>query len=145
MTTPSAQAGMSVRAATYLEYAIISLGLLALVLIFQPLSIGLFSVGCVLVVVAGLVNNLLPMAEPGVTLRSVLVMFLVVAMIFMIVLLVSVASAHLYGAYFLPDAATPSTAPAGKPFYLQPFIWSVVAITVVLAALISLLKRRSSD
>lgn len=144
MIKPPAHAGMSVRAATYLEYAIISLGLVALVLIFQPVSIGLFSIGCVLVVVAGLVNNLLPMAEPGVTLRSVLVMVLIVAMIFMIVLLISVASAHLYGAYFLPDSATPSTAPAGKPFYLQPFIWSVMAITVVLAGVISLLKRGSA-
>jgi hypothetical protein len=140
MNQPSPPAGMSVRTATRLEYAIIGLGLVALLLIFQPFSLGLFSVGCVLVVAAGLINNLLPMAEPGVSLRSVLVMLLVVAMIFLIVLLVSVASAHLYGAYFLPQA---TTAPTAKPFYQQPFIWSVAAITAILAGLVSALSRRA--
>jgi hypothetical protein len=134
-------AGMSVKAATHLEYAIISLGLLALVLIFQPFSLALFSVGCVLVVAAGLINNLLPLCEPGVSPRTFLTIALVVAMVFLIVLLVSVSAAHLYGVYFVEQAAV-STTPAGQPYYAQPFIWTVAAAAVVLAGLISLLKRR---
>ena len=70
--------GMSVKAATRLEYAIISLGLIALVLIFQPFSLSLFSVGCGLVVLAGLINNLLPLCEPGVPARSVVKVALIV-------------------------------------------------------------------
>jgi hypothetical protein len=140
-STPTPSPGMSVTAATRLEYAIIGLGLVALVLIFQPFSLALFSVGCVLVVAAGLINNLLPLCEPGVSLKTVLSTALVVAMIFLIVLLVSVGAAHLYGVYFVEQAAV-STAPAGKPFYAQPFIWAVVAMTVVLAGLVSILTRR---
>ena len=43
-----------------LEYFIIGLGIFALVLIFQPFSLTLFAMGSVLVVLAGLINNLLP-------------------------------------------------------------------------------------
>jgi hypothetical protein len=130
----STSVGMSVKAATYLEYAIISLGLLALVLIFQPFSLALFSIGCVLVVAAGLINNLLPLCEPGVSPRIFLMITLVVA-------LVSISAAHLYGVYFVEQAAV-STTPAGTPYYAQPFIWTVAAAAVVLAGLIKLLKRR---
>jgi hypothetical protein len=137
----STSAGMSVKAATYLEYAIISLGLLALVLIFQPFSLALFSVGCVLVVAAGLINNLLPLCEPGVSPRTFLTITLVVAMVFLIVVLVSVSAAHLYGVYLIDQSAV-TTTPAGTPYYAQPFIWTVAAAAVVLAGLISLLKRR---
>jgi hypothetical protein len=137
----STSVGMSVKAATYLEYAIISLGLLALVLIFQPFSLALFSIGCVLVVAAGLINNLLPLCEPGVSPRIFLMITLVVAMVFLIVLLVSISAAHLYGVYFVEQAAV-STTPAGTPYYAQPFIWTVAAAAVVLAGLIKLLKRR---
>ena len=55
----------------------------------------------VVVVVAGLVNNLLPLAQPGVQARSVITVAMVVAMIFCIVLLVAIFSASLYGIFFL--------------------------------------------
>ncbi len=60
------QTGMSPRGALRLELFIIGLGLFALVLIFQPFSLTLFAIGSGLVVLAGLVNNLLPLAQPGV-------------------------------------------------------------------------------
>ena len=91
--------GMSVKAATRLEYAIIGLGLLALVLIFQPFSLGLFSIGCGLVVFAGLINNLLPLCQPGVRVASVVKVTLVIAVIFVIVTGLSIGSAWLYGLY----------------------------------------------
>jgi hypothetical protein len=90
---------MSVAQATRLEYAIIGLGLLALVLIFQPFSLALFSIGCALVVLAGLVNNLLPLCEPGVPGRSVVQAALIIAAIFVVVTAVAIGSAWLYGVY----------------------------------------------
>ena len=87
--------GMSGKTALRLEMSIIGLGILALVLIFQPFSITVFAIGSGLVVLAGLVNNLLPLAQPGVPARSVVIAALVVAMIFCIVLLVAITAAHL--------------------------------------------------
>jgi hypothetical protein len=132
--------GMTSKQAFKMEYSIIALGLFALLLIFQPFSIGLFSVGCMLVVLAGLVNNILPLAQPGVKVSSVITTAMVVAMIFCIVLLVAIWAAYLYGKFFL-NAPDPNTT-AGKvmlaatPFYLHPFVWSVAAIAAALAALI---------
>lgn len=129
--------GMSAPAALRLEIFIIGLGLVSLVLIFQPISIGLFGIGAGLVVLAGLVNNLLPLAEPGVRVRTVVTVGLVVAMIFAIVLLVSMTAAHLYGRNFLspPPSAVPS-----PPFYMDPFTWGVALVAVVLAAIVTLLN-----
>jgi hypothetical protein len=106
-TTPPR--GMSPRTALRVEYAIISLGVFALALIFQPFSLALFGLGCALVVVAGLANNLLPLCQPGVPVRSVVNAGLIVADIFCIMLLVAIAAAHLYGAFFV-NATAPDTA-----------------------------------
>lgn len=132
--------GMTSKQAFKMEYSIIALGLFALLLIFQPFSIGLFSIGCMLVVLAGLVNNILPMAQPGVKVSSVITTAMVVAMIFCIVLLVAIWAAYLYGKFFL-NAPDPNTS-AGKvmlaatPFYMHPFVWSVAAIAALLAGFI---------
>jgi hypothetical protein len=123
-----------------LEFFIIGLGILALVLIFQPFSIGLFSAGCVIVVFAGLLNNLLPLARPGVPARSVITVAMMIAMIFCIVILVSIAAAHLYGAFFLnppdPNTASGKAMALAPKFWQHPFVWSVAAIAATLAALI---------
>lgn len=132
------------KSALRLEYFIIGLGILALLMIFQPFSITLFTFGSMVVVAAGLINNLLPLAQPGVAKRSVVTVAMVVAMTFCIVLLISILSAYLYGAFFLkpPD---PNTT-AGKvqlnatPWYMHSFTWAIAAVAVVLAGLIS---RRS--
>lgn len=129
-----------------LEASIIGLGILALLLIFQPFSITLFAIGSGLVVLAGLVNNLLPLAQPGVKVRSIITVALVVALIFCCVLLISITAAHLYGVFFLkpPDPATT----AGKvqlatpPFYLQPLVWALAAAAACFAALIATLSRK---
>ena len=128
---------MTPAAAFRLEAFIIGLGMLALVLIFQPFSLTLFAIGSVLVVLAGLVNNLLPLAVPGVPARTVATAALIVAMIFCIVLLVSIAAAHLYGVAFLkppdPNTVMGKVALATPPFYRQPFVWSLAAIAAALA------------
>ena len=129
-----------------LEAFIIGLGILALILIFQPLSLTLFAIGSGLVVLAGLINNLLPLARPGTKIRALVTVTLVVALIFCIVLLVSIAAAHLYGVFFLkaPDPATT----AGKvqlatlPFYLQPLVWGLGIAALCFAAVITWLQRK---
>jgi hypothetical protein len=137
--------GMTAAAARRLEFSIIGLGMLALLMIFQPFDITLFAVGCVLVVVAALVNNLLPLAQPGVPKSAVVKAAMIVAMIFCIVLLVAIFAAYLYGVFFLrpPDPATM----AGRiqlnaqPWYMHSFTWTVAVIACVLAGLISLQGR----
>ena len=130
--------GMNARAALRLEYAIIGLGVFALALIFQPFSLTLFGAGCALVVGAGLVNNLLPLCQTGVPLRSVGVAALIVADIFCVMLLVAIPAAHLYGAYFVISTA-PDTV---DPFYLQPFYWGIAFVAVLLGAAIWMLQAR---
>jgi hypothetical protein len=95
---------MGVANATRLEYAIIGLGVLALILIFQPFSLSLFGIGCGLVVLAGLLNNLLPLCEPQTSLRAVAKVTLIVAAIFVIVVGLAILSAHYYGVFFVGRA-----------------------------------------
>jgi len=132
-----AAAGIGRAAARRLEYGIIALGILALALIFQPFSLTLFGVGCALVVSAGLVNNLLPMCQPGVAVRAIIQAGLIVALIFCIVMLLSIVAAHLYGVLFVialaPDAS--------EPFYRTPFVWGVAATGVVIAVAIAVVNR----
>jgi hypothetical protein len=90
---------MSATTARRLEYSIIGLGLAALALIFQPFSLVLFGIGCGLVILAGLANNLLPLCEVGRPLSSVMRIALIVLAIFVAVALLAVGSAWLYGLY----------------------------------------------
>ena len=93
--------GMSAQTATQVEFAIIGLAIFALLLIFQPFSLVLFGVGCGLVVFSGLVNNLLPLCQPGVTVRSLVNGGLIVVGIFVAVLIIAITSAYLYGRFFV--------------------------------------------
>lgn len=95
----SREGGMSAATAARVEHAIIGLGVIALVLIFQPFSLTLFGVGCALVIVAGLANNLLPLCEPGRPIGSVLRVGLLILAIFCVVAVLAIGSAHLYGLY----------------------------------------------
>jgi hypothetical protein len=139
--------GMTPAGALRLEYAIIGLGVFALVLIFQPFSITLFAIGSALVVVAGLVNNLLPLAQPGVQARKVLWAAMIVAMVFCIVLLISIAAAHLYGVAFLqppnPDTQSGKIQLATPPFWMQPLVWGIAAVAAVLAVVLTFFKSKS--
>ena len=138
--------GMSSQTALRLEYSIIGLGVLALLLIFQPFNISLFMVGCALIVLAGLVNNLLPLAQPGVPKRSVVTVAMVVAMIFCIVLLAAIVVAHLYGAFFLqppdPNTMLGKIQLKATPWYMHSFTWTIAVIAAALAGLITLQSRR---
>ena len=91
--------GMSVATAQRLEFTIIGIGVIALVMIFQPFSLTLFGIGCGLVVFAGLANNLLPLCQPGKSLGTVVRVALLIAVIFVIVAALGIGSAFLYGIY----------------------------------------------
>jgi hypothetical protein len=140
--------GMTNKQALRMEYAIIGLGIVALAMIFQPFSLTLFTIGTIVVVFAGLINNLLPLAQPGVPVRSVVTIAMVVAMIFCIVLLLSIASASLYGAFFLnppnPDTAAGKAQLAATPWYLHSFTLSVAVVAAVLAGLITMRSRKKA-
>jgi hypothetical protein len=138
--------GLTPTAARTLEYSIIGLGVFALLMIFQPFNISLFTVGCALIVLAGLVNNVLPLAQPGVAKRSLVTVAMIVAMIFCIVLLASIVVAHLYGAFFLkppdPNTVLGKVQLNATPWYMHGFTWTVAAIAAALAGLIMLQSRR---
>lgn len=142
------QGGMSATTARKLEYGIIGLGVLALLMIFQPFSLTLFTIGAIIVVLAGLINNLLPLAQPGVPPRSVVTVAMVVAMIFCITLLVAIFAASLYGVFFLkpPDPNTQSgkIQLAATPWYLHSFTLTIAVIAAALAGLITVRSRRKA-
>jgi hypothetical protein len=94
-----AQAGMTVNQAKTVEYAIIFVSVLSLVLLFQPFSLELYSIGAGLVVLAGLVFNLVPLCTPGRSFRALLHAALIIAVIFVVVTLVALGSALLYSWY----------------------------------------------
>lgn len=137
--------GMTRSQALRLEYFIIGLGIFALVLIFQPFSLTLFATGSVLVVIAGLVNNLLPLAQPGVKVSSVITVAMVVAMIFLIVVLISIGAAHLYGAFFLkppdPNTISGKAQLATPPFWRQSLVWGIAAVAAALALAITAMNK----
>lgn len=134
--------GMSRGTALRIEFGIIGLGILALFLIFQPFSLPLFAVGCVLVVLAALANNLLPFAEPGKPLRKVIFAAVVVALVFCTAVLVAIIAAHLYGVFFLTAPATPSLVAPRPPFWTHPMVWTLAALAVVFAFLVRHVARK---
>lgn len=137
---------LTLAAARRLEYGIIGLGVLALLMIFQPFNITLFAIGCMLVVLAALMNNLLPLSQPGVPVRSVARAALIVALIFCVALLVAIFAAYLYGVFFLrppdPDTVAGRAQLNARPWYMHGFTWSVAIVACVVASLLALQGRR---
>jgi hypothetical protein len=95
----SAQAGMTVGQAKMVESAIVLISVLSLILLFQPFSLELYSVGAGLVVLAGLAFNLVPLCTPGRSSRSLVKGALVIVVIFVVVTLLALGSALLYSWY----------------------------------------------
>jgi len=68
-------------------------------MIFQPFSKLAFTAGCILVVAGGLVFNLVPLGTPGRPLRALSTSAAVVMAVFLVVVMVALGSAYLYGIY----------------------------------------------
>ena len=90
---------MTAKQAKMAEYAIVTFSVLSLVLLFQPFSLELYSIGAGLVVLSGLAFNLVPLCTPGRSFRSLLKGTLVIAVIFVIFTLLALGSALLYSWY----------------------------------------------
>jgi hypothetical protein len=99
VSEPGAAQGMSAATARGFEYAIIGLCALALVLIFQPFSLTLYGVGAGLVVLGGLAFNLIPHCRPGVPLRWLVTVALIVLALVVLVFLLAVGTSYLYAWY----------------------------------------------
>ena len=95
---PAAE-GMSAATARTIEHAIIGLCVAALVLIFQPFSLLLYGVGAGLVVLGGLAFNLIPHCRPGVPLRWLVTVALIVLAILLVVFALAVGTTYLYAWY----------------------------------------------
>jgi hypothetical protein len=91
--------GMTRRQAKSVEYSIIGLCLIALVMIFQPFSVTLFSIGAGLVVLGGLAFNLVPFCRPGVPLSMLLRVGLIVLAVLAVAIGLAIGSAKLYAIY----------------------------------------------
>jgi hypothetical protein len=98
------RSGLSLRQARALEYTIVLASIAALVLIFQPFSVELFSIGAGAIILVGLVFNMVPFCTPGRTVGSLVKIALIIAVIFAIVTALSLASAELYAYYIAPPA-----------------------------------------
>jgi hypothetical protein len=97
-----ARRGLSLRQSRTLEYGIVGASLLALVLIFQPFAVKLFTFGAAAIVIVGLAFNLVPMVQPGKSWRSLVIGVIVIVVAFAIVTLLSLGMAELYGYYITP-------------------------------------------
>jgi hypothetical protein len=91
--------GMSAATAHTIEYAIIGLCITALVMIFQPFSLTLYGIGAGLVVLGGLLFNLIPHCRPGVPLRWLGTVVLIVFGLLLVVFLLALGSTYLYAIY----------------------------------------------
>jgi hypothetical protein len=101
MNDTRTEPGMSARTAAAIEHTIIGIALLSLILIFQPFSLALYTVGCVLVVLGALAFNLVPLCERGRPFRSLVIAGAIVLVLLFVVVGLSILSAWLYGVYFV--------------------------------------------
>jgi hypothetical protein len=90
---------MSARQAKAIEYSIVAVSVLSLVMLFQPFSLGLYSIGAGLVVLAGLAFNLVPLCTPGRPVTSLIKPALIIMIIFIVVAALSMGAVELYAMY----------------------------------------------
>jgi hypothetical protein len=99
MSAPHPSEGMSAATARTIEHAIIALCVIALVMIFQPFSLTLYGIGAGLVVLGGLAFNLIPHCRPGVPLRWLVKVALIVLTLLIVVFFLALGSTYLYALY----------------------------------------------
>jgi hypothetical protein len=99
MSEPTEAQGMSAATARAIEYSIIGLCVISLIMIFQPLSLTLYGVGAGLVVLGGLAFNLIPHCRPGVPLRWLVTVALIVLVLLVVVFILAVGTSYLYAWY----------------------------------------------
>ena len=93
------QPGMGARRARTIEISIIALCILALIFVFQPLSITLYGIGAVAVVVGGLAFNLVPFCQPEMPIKRLVRAGIIVLIILLVVILLALGATELYAIY----------------------------------------------
>ena len=101
--TDTKRRGITARTARTLEYVIVGASILALAMIFQPFSVELFTLGAAAIVIVGLAFNIVPLCQPGKSVRSLVIAGIVIVVVFAIVTVLALASAELYAYYISPD------------------------------------------
>ena len=91
--------GMGARRAAVVKHAIILLCFFALLCIFQPFALWLFTLGAGLVVLGGLAFNLVPLCRPEVPVSSIVKVGLVVLTILAVVICLALGFTELYRLY----------------------------------------------
>ena len=99
MSEQTESQGMTAATARTIEYSIIALCVISLVLIFQPFSLTLYGIGAGLVVLGGLAFNLIPHCRPGVPLRWLFTVALIVLALLVVVFVLAVGTSYLYAWY----------------------------------------------
>ncbi|MGI9437524.1 MAG: hypothetical protein ACR2Q4_22305 [Geminicoccaceae bacterium] len=87
---------MTATQAKVVEYGIIGLCVIALLMIFQPFTITLYSIGAGLVVLGGLAFNLIPFCREGVPFRKLVRIGLIVLAILGIAFALGIGTGYLY-------------------------------------------------
>ncbi|MBX2825553.1 MAG: hypothetical protein KTR33_12540 [Gammaproteobacteria bacterium] len=90
---------MNATQAKLLERSIITLCVASIIMIFQPFSMQLFTIGCILVVVGALLFNLVPFCRAGVPARQIGKVVLIVLIVLVVAALLGVGTAFLYVEY----------------------------------------------
>ena len=93
---PARGEGMGPAAARWLERAIIATCVIAILMIFQPFSLALFSYGCGLVVFGALAFNLVPFCRADVSWRQVGRVVVIVLIVLAVAAALGIATAWLY-------------------------------------------------
>ena len=88
--------GMGPTAATWLERGIIATCVVAILMVFQPFSLTLFSIGCGLVVFGALAFNLVPFCRPDVSWAQVRRVALIVLIVLVVAAALGIGTAFLY-------------------------------------------------
>ncbi len=87
---------MTASQAKLVEYGIIGLCILALLMIFQPFTVVLYSFGAGLVVLGGLAFNLIPFCREGVPPAKLGKVALIVLAILAVAVLLGIGTGYLY-------------------------------------------------
>lgn len=90
---------MTATQAKLLEHAIILLCVASIIMIFQPFSLQLYSIGCVMVVVGALMFNLIPFCRAGVPFSQIGKVILIVLIVLAVAALLGIGTAFLYVEY----------------------------------------------
>ena len=109
----AAAGGMSRTTARAIEWSIIALCLLSLIFVFQPAAPVLHATGMVLVVVAGLAFNLVPLCQARRPIASLVRVVVVILVILAVAIGIAMGTAVLYGDY-LRATACPNEKPGSR-------------------------------